>query len=79
MDADVDVEGLWHRHLREVLRNRLTGNKTHPGSVYQVLRWYQNIEPHRDFRVGYFVASRGPWRATLPVRGVCRRGLLEYR
>lgn len=78
VDADVDLEGLWHTHLGEVLRNRRTGNKTHPGIVYQLLRWYQNIEPHREFEVAHFVGSRGPWRAIPPVQGVCRRGVLQY-
>ena len=78
VDADIDLEGLWHTHFREVVRNWRTGKRTQPGIVYQVLRWYQNLEPHRGFEVGHFVAKRGPWRAMAPMRGVCTAGGWRY-
>ena len=51
VDADIDLEGRWWKHVGEALRNHLTGSKTHPGIVYQVLLRYQGLEPHPDFEV----------------------------
>ena len=70
MDADIDLEGSWHRHLWEVLRNHVTGNKTHQGMVYQVLMWPpQRVEPHRHFQISHLLRHGGsnrPWVSEVP-------------
>ena len=81
VDADIDLEGRWLAHSGEAIRNHLTGAKTHPGIVYQILRRYQDIRPHWGFEISHRLRSRttdGPWRTQLPMTGVCRGGKLEY-
>jgi len=51
--ADVDIdEAAGIRHGFEVLRNHLTGHKTHPYDVHQILVWYQGIDPGYELNPG---------------------------
>ena len=50
--ADIDIDdanGL--EHVFQVLRNRLSGNPTHPYNIHEILVGYQHLDPGYTFQV----------------------------
>lgn len=53
LDADIDEKGTWWAHAREVAKNWLTGNRTHPFVIHELLS-YKTPEG-----IGYELRPRG--------------------